>query len=80
MYYVIFIDDYSRYTLIYFMKKRSQLFSIYQSFVRMIHTQFSSIILIFRSDSGREYLSTVFRQFLSFEGTLAQLSCLEWSC
>jgi hypothetical protein len=59
-YYVIFIDDYSKYTWIYFMKKCSQLFSFYQFFVQMIHTQFSSIIRIFRSDSGGEYLSTIF--------------------
>lgn len=30
----------------------------------------------FCSDSGGEYLSDVFRQFLTSEGTLAQLSCL----
>jgi hypothetical protein len=41
----------------------------------MIHTQFSTPIKVFHSDSSGEYLSDVFRQFLSFEGTLAQLSC-----
>jgi hypothetical protein len=41
----------------------------------MIHTQFSSPIKIFRSDSGGEYLSNKFHQFLTSEGTLAQLSC-----
>ena len=57
------------------MKHRSQLISIYQSFAKMIHTQFSSSIRVFRSDSGGEYLSSAFRQFLSSEGTLPQLSC-----
>jgi hypothetical protein len=41
----------------------------------MIHTQFSTHIKTFRSDSGGEYLSDNFRQFLTLEGTLAQLSC-----
>jgi len=58
------------------MKHRSQLLSIYQSFIRMIHTQFLSTIRIFCSDSGGEYLSNSFRQLLASEGTLAQLSCL----
>jgi transposase InsO family protein len=74
-YYVIFIDDHSRYTWIYFMKHRSQLYSIYQTFTRMIHTQFSTPIRVFRSDSGGEYLSATFRGFLDSEGTLAQLLC-----
>jgi hypothetical protein len=43
-YYVVFIDDHSRYTWIYFMKRRSELHSIYKSFVRMVHTQFSTSI------------------------------------
>jgi len=57
------------------MKHRSELCAIYKSFVRMIHTQFSIPIKVFHSDSGGEYLSGAFRQFLVSEGTLSQLSC-----
>jgi hypothetical protein len=58
------------------MKRRSELPSIYKSFTRMVHTQFSATIKIFRSDSGGEFLSDNFRHILTLEGTLAQLSCL----
>jgi hypothetical protein len=37
-YYVTFVDDHSRYTWIYFMKRHSELLSIYRSFAHMIHT------------------------------------------
>ena len=50
--YVIFVDDHSRHTWVYFMKHRSELFSIYKAFVHMVHTQFSSDVRVFRSDSG----------------------------
>lgn len=57
------------------MKHRSELYQVYKSFASMVHTQFSTSIKIFRSDSGGEYLSNAFRQLLSDHGTLPQLSC-----
>jgi hypothetical protein len=57
------------------MKRISELPSIYKSFTRMVHTQFSATIKIFCSDSGGEFLSDNFRQLSTLEGTLAQLSC-----
>ena len=54
-YFVIFVDDFSRYTWIYLFKNRSELYQIYRDFTKMIETQFSKSIKVFRSDNAQEY-------------------------
>ena len=72
-YFVLFIDDYSRFTWIYFLKHRSFLYQIYVNFAT--HTQFSSIIKILRTDNAMEYKDSRLISFLAQQGNLIQRSC-----
>jgi transposase InsO family protein len=74
-YYIIFIDDFSHYTWIYFMKHRSDILFIYKTSSALIRTHFNTSIRVFRADSVGEYLSDALRQVLVEHGTLAQFSC-----
>ena len=51
-YFVIFLDYFSRYTWIYLFKNHSELYQIYRVFTKMIETQFSKPIKVFRSDNA----------------------------
>ena len=43
-YFIVFIDDYSRYSWIFNMKHRSELLQVYSNFAKMVETQFSKCI------------------------------------
>ncbi|KAI3703060.1 hypothetical protein L6452_28815 [Arctium lappa] len=74
-YFVIFVDDHTRFTWIYLMKHRSELPKIYIMFARIIHTQFSKPIKILSADNAMEYKESSLLSFLQSQGTLSQYSC-----
>ena len=74
-YFVLFIDDYSRFTWIFLMKQRSKLSQIYIDFSNMIKTQFFKTNKILRTDNVKEYLDSKLQQFLQTQGTISQRSC-----
>ena len=74
-YFVTFINDYSRCTLLFLMKTRAELFSIFQKFHAKICTQFNTSIHILRSDNAKKYFSIPFSSFMSSHEILHQSSC-----
>jgi transposase InsO family protein len=74
-YYVTFIDDHCRYTWIYFLRFKSEVFSTFQKFYNMVCTEFQKSIKILRFDLGGEYMSSEFSSFLSNKGIIHQKSC-----
>ena len=57
------------------MKHRSELLQVYSNFFKMIETQFSKRIKIFRSDNALEYTQYAFQAVLHSYGTVHQLTC-----
>jgi transposase InsO family protein len=74
-YFVIFVDDFSRYTCVFLMKSRYKLLDIYRNFAKMVETQFSKRIKAFRYDNVLEYTQQAFQNILKHYGTAPHLSC-----
>ena len=54
-YYFSFIDDYSKFTWIYLLKYKSEVFSVFQEFQKLVERHFNRKILTVQSDWGGEY-------------------------
>ena len=74
-YFVVFINDYSRYSWIFPMKSRSEILPIYNNFAKMVKTQFSKCIKTFRSDNALKYTQYAFQALLDSYGTVHHLTC-----
>lgn len=63
-----FIDDYSRYTTIYLLNKKSEAFEKFKEFKELMQTQFEKKIKCIRTDRGGEYMGNLFLNYLAKEG------------
>ena len=63
-YFVTFINDFSYDTWVYFLRSKSKVLFVFQTFITYVETQFSTSLKILRSDSSGEYVSHKFHDFL----------------
>jgi transposase InsO family protein len=73
-YFMILVDDYSRFLWAYFLLKKGEAFGHYQNFVKFILINFERKIKGVCLDHGGEFLSKEFKQFLLDQGTMHQLT------
>ena len=73
-YFVSFTDDNSRYTVIYFLAKKSEVFESYLTFEAWLSTQYNVRIKKLWSDQGGEYLTGEFSEHLRKKGTTRRLT------
>ncbi|KAI5332874.1 hypothetical protein L3X38_023003 [Prunus dulcis] len=74
-YYVLFLDDYTKYSWIFPLKFKSDVCEVFKVFKAKMENVLNSKIKYLRSDSGGEYLSTGFQTFLNQQGIIHQFSC-----
>jgi hypothetical protein len=68
LYYVIFIDDYSRKTWLYLLKRKDEVFNKFQEFKAEIENLTNKKIKTLRADNGGEYTSNEFVAFCKSAG------------
>ena len=54
----VIVDDYTRYTWVFFLVDKSDVFATFKSFVKGIHNDFETTIKRVRSDNGSEFKNT----------------------
>jgi len=63
-YMVTFIDDFSKFVWVYFMKEKSETFSRFKEFKEVAEAEINKRICCLRSDNGGEYISDEFSYYL----------------
>lgn len=71
-YFVTFIDEYTRYSHVYFLKEKSEMSDHLIQFVEMLKNKFGRKPKIFRSDNGLEYVNSKVQSYLKREGIQIQ--------
>jgi transposase InsO family protein len=70
----VIVDDYSRYTWVFFMKDKSKVHEIFKKFSTRAQNEFDMKIKKVRSDNGTEFKNTNIEEYLDEEGIGHELS------
>ena len=73
-YFITFTDDYSRFGYVYLMKQKSEAFEKFKEFRAKVENQLDKHIKAIRSDHGGEYLLGNFKDYLTENGIISQLT------
>lgn len=73
-YFILFIDDYTRMCWVYFIKLKSEVFTVFQRFNALVENQSSLLIKCLRSDNGTEYTSNQFVEYCNSAGIVHQFT------
>jgi transposase InsO family protein len=74
MFFITFIDDFSRYTYVYLMRNKDESFDMFKKYKTEVENQKDRRIKILRSDRGGEYFLQEFTIYCEENGLIHQRS------
>jgi hypothetical protein len=75
-YVLIIVDDYSRYSWVFFLESKDEVFEHFQSLALRLNNEHPNYLKVIRSDNGTEFRNTSFNQFCNEHGVDQQFSIL----
>ena len=74
-YYLVLIDEYSKFTWVYLLKNKSNVFDIFKYFKAYVENQLNVSLKVLRTNGGGEFTSNAFNLFCSSHGIIHQTTC-----
>lgn len=71
-FFVTFIDDYTHFVIVYLLKHKSEVVSVFKNYYNLVTNHFGQKISKLRSDNGGEYINHEMKRFCSDNGILMQ--------
>ena len=72
LYFMLMIDDYTRMTVVSFLKKKSEAFECFKIYKDLVENETDLKIKCLRSDNGGEFTSKLFQQYCDKNGIKRQ--------
>lgn len=74
-YMMVVVDDFSRYSWVYFLENKNEALTYFMQFKMMVEKEFNSVLKCLRTDNGGEFLSQEFLRFCEEHGIKRQFTC-----
>nr|GEX07095.1 hypothetical protein [Tanacetum cinerariifolium] len=76
-YVLVIVDDYSRYTLVQFLRSKDEAPEVIKTFLKRITVLLQSPVIIIRTDNGTEFKNQVLKEYFDCVGISHQVSSAE---
>ena len=74
--FIILVDDCTRFAWRYLMKQKSEVTEIVKSFCSLVQIQYNSQVKVFRSDNAKDYFNNNLSTFFAERGIIHESSCV----